>query len=454
VLGRSTVRHLEVVSLAPTRLLLVLITDTGRVDQRTVELTGPLPEEHLSELRTLLSAAVADKRLPEASEALTALPESARPDIREAAERCVTVLVETLVEHPDDRIVLGGTANLTRSASDFDGSLRPVLEALEEQVVILRLLSAAQSVGVGGPAGVTVQIGEETQAAEIRGASVVSSVYGSEAQMLGGMGVRGPTRMDYPGTIASVAAVAHYVGEILVGRWRTVPSPGARKYSDERRHVSRDYYGTLGVDRGASESEIKRAYRKLARELHPDVNPSDEAREKFSEITAVYEVLTDPEQRRGVDMGGDPLDNSAGGGYGGGFSGGGGFGGGGLGDVFEAFFGGGAGGGSRGPRSRVQPGSDALIRVTLDLQECATGVSKEIEVDTAVLCETCHGKGSAEDAPPATCGMCQGQGEIQSVQRSLLGNIMTSRPCPTCAGTGEIITDPCSSCTGQGRVRK
>src|SRR5699024_8348981 len=97
------------------------------------------------------------------------------------------------------------------------GSLRPVLEALEEQVVILRLLSAAQSVGVGGPAGVTVQIGEETQAAEIRGASVVSSVYGSEAQMLGGMGVLGPTRMDYPGTIASVAAVAHYVGEILVG---------------------------------------------------------------------------------------------------------------------------------------------------------------------------------------------------------------------------------------------
>jgi heat-inducible transcriptional repressor len=218
VLGRSTVRHLEVVSLAPTRLLLVLITDTGRVEQRIVELGAELADERVAELRTLLSEAVADKRLEDASARLAGSLDRARPDLRDAAERCVTVLVETLVEHPDDRIVLGGTANLTRSAADFDGSLRTVLEALEEQVVILKLLSSAQAVGPGGPAGVTVQIGEETRAAEMRGASVVSSVYGSAGQMLGGMGVLGPTRMDYPGTIASVAAVAHYVGEILAGR--------------------------------------------------------------------------------------------------------------------------------------------------------------------------------------------------------------------------------------------
>lgn len=218
VLGRSTVRHLEIVSLAPARLLLVLITDTGRVDQRIVELAAPLEDAYLVELRTLLSEAVAAKPLGDASAALTAVPGLARPEYWAAADRCVTVLVDTLVEHPDDRIVLGGTANLTRNAADFDGSLRSVLEALEEQVVILRLLSAAQVVGARGPSGVTVQIGEETQAAEIRGASVVSSVYGAEGQMLGGMGVLGPTRMDYPGTIASVAAVAHYVGEILAGR--------------------------------------------------------------------------------------------------------------------------------------------------------------------------------------------------------------------------------------------
>lgn len=218
ILDRSTVRHLEVVSLTPTRLLLVLITDTGRVDQRTVELPNPLSEEHFADLRSLLSEAVADKRLADASETLAATGEQARPEYRDAVERCITVLLDTLVEHPDDRIVLGGTANLTHSAADFDGSLRSVLEALEEQVVILRLLTAAQTVGSGGHGGVTVQIGAETQAAEIRGASVVSSPYGSEGHAFGGMGVLGPTRMDYPGTIASVAAVAHYVGEILGGR--------------------------------------------------------------------------------------------------------------------------------------------------------------------------------------------------------------------------------------------
>lgn len=212
--------------------------------------------------------------------------------------------------------------------------------------------------------------------------------------------------------------------------------------------MARDYYGILGVDSSASDAEIKKAYRRLARELHPDVNPSEEAAERFSEVGTAYEVLSDPEKRRIVDAGGDPLGGPGGGG---GFGGAGGFGG--MGDIFDAFFGGG-GGGSRGPRSRVQPGSDSLVRVTLDLEESARGVHKEIQIDTAVLCETCHGKGSAGGEAPAQCGMCQGAGEIQSVQRTLLGNVMTARPCPQCSGTGEVITNPCGSCGGQGRVRK
>lgn len=207
--------------------------------------------------------------------------------------------------------------------------------------------------------------------------------------------------------------------------------------------MARDYYGLLGVSKGASDQEIKRAYRKLARELHPDVNPDEEAQHRFKEISAAYEVLSDPEKRRIVDLGGDPLEGAA---AANGFSG---FGG--LGDVFEAFFGGGTG--SRGPVGRVRPGSDSLLRMRLDLAECATGVTKQVTVDTAVLCDICQGKGTHGNSTPVTCDTCGGRGEVQTVQRSLLGQVMTSRPCPTCRGVGEVIPDPCHRCGGDGRVR-
>ncbi|MDY6870858.1 MAG: molecular chaperone DnaJ [Actinomycetota bacterium] len=210
--------------------------------------------------------------------------------------------------------------------------------------------------------------------------------------------------------------------------------------------MARDYYGLLGVSKGASDQEIKRAYRKLARELHPDVNPDEDAQARFKEISAAYEVLSDPEKRRIVDLGGDPLESagaSGGNGFGAGF--------GGLGDVFEAFFGG--GGGSRGPVGRVRPGSDSLLRMRLDLAECATGVTKQVTVDTAVLCDQCHGKGTHGSSTPVTCDTCGGRGEIQTVQRSLLGQVMTTRPCPVCGGVGEVIPDPCHRCGGDGRVR-
>jgi molecular chaperone DnaJ len=213
--------------------------------------------------------------------------------------------------------------------------------------------------------------------------------------------------------------------------------------------VARDYYGVLGVDKDASPDEIKRAYRRLARELHPDVNPDQSAKDRFAEVKVAYEVLSDPEKRRIVDLGGDPLDNGGRPGAGDPFAG---FGG--LGDIMDAFFGGmGGTGGGRGPRSRVQPGADALIRMRLTLEECAVGLTKELTVDTAVLCSECTGSGCAPGTSPTICDICGGRGEVQSVQRSFLGQVVTSRTCPSCRGLGEVIPDPCRQCGGDGRVR-
>ncbi len=197
-----------------------------------------------------------------------------------------------------------------------------------------------------------------------------------------------------------------------------------------------DHYAALGVPRDATEEQIKKAYRKLARELHPDVNPAEEAQEKFKAVTHAYEILSDVNSRRQYDMGGqDPF-------------GGAGFGG--FGDIFDTFFGGGQ---ARGPRSRAERGQDALLRIDLTLQEVVFGVAKSVEVDTAVLCETCQGDCCRPGTSMVTCDICRGSGQIQRQVRSLLGNVMTSSPCGTCRGFGQTIPEPCLDCRGQGRVR-
>jgi len=207
--------------------------------------------------------------------------------------------------------------------------------------------------------------------------------------------------------------------------------------------VSTDYYALLGVSRDASPEEIKKAYRRLARELHPDVNPDPEHQEKFKAVTAAYEVLSDPEKRQMYDLGGDPLSASRGGG---------GFGAGGFdfGDIMDAFFGGGA---QRGPRMRARRGQDALIRIQIDLSDAVFGSTRELTVDTAVACGACTASGMAPGSAPETCVMCRGRGEIQQVQRSFLGQVMTARPCPQCQGFGTTIPHPCPECSGDGRVR-
>ncbi|MBN7792314.1 molecular chaperone DnaJ [Microbacterium esteraromaticum] len=200
-----------------------------------------------------------------------------------------------------------------------------------------------------------------------------------------------------------------------------------------------DHYEVLGVSKDASQDEIKKAYRKLARQLHPDVNPGDEAAERFKLVTHAYDVLSDEDSRRRYDMGGD-----ANGGFGG-------FGG--FGDIFETFFGGAGGGRGARPRSRRERGQDALVRVDLDLGDVVFGVHRDIEVDTAVLCETCEGACCQPGTSPVTCDVCGGTGHVQRQVRSLLGNVVTTQPCGSCEGFGTTIPYPCGSCAGQGRVR-
>jgi molecular chaperone DnaJ len=209
--------------------------------------------------------------------------------------------------------------------------------------------------------------------------------------------------------------------------------------------VVKDYYGILGVRRDASPEEIKRAYRRLAREYHPDVNADPAAQERFKDINAAYEVLSDPKKREIVDLGGDPLAPTGGGpgpGGGGPFVG--------FQDIMDAFFGTAT---ARGPRPRIRPGADAILRLDLDLQETAFGIEAPITVDTAVTCTTCGGAGTAAGTHVATCDVCGGRGEVQSVQRTFLGQVVSTRPCSACQGFGTTIPHPCPTCAGDGRVR-
>jgi molecular chaperone DnaJ len=208
--------------------------------------------------------------------------------------------------------------------------------------------------------------------------------------------------------------------------------------------VANDYYGVLGVRRDADPEEIKKAYRRLARELHPDVNPDPQTQERFKEITQAYEVLSDPGKRQMYDMGADPFAQAGAGagGFGAGFP---------FSDIMDAFFGTGAA--TRGPRSRARRGRNATIRVELDLAECAFGTTRDLVVDTAVVCPNCSGEGTAPGSHPETCDVCNGRGEVSQVTRSFLGQVMATRPCPGCGGFGTVIRRPCPECDAEGRVR-
>ncbi len=212
-LRRSALRHLELVPVSPSRLLVVIITETGRVEQRILAVPDGVPEHALGELRARLNATVAGRRLADLAEPLDRVANAFAVGEQDFVRQVVRVVEETLSETTEERIVLAGTANLARSGTDFTHSIRPVLEALEEQVVLLRLLTELAE----DSEGIAVRIGHENEHVGLAETSIVAASYGADGQSVARIGALGPTRMDYAGTIASVRAVARYLSRIIAG---------------------------------------------------------------------------------------------------------------------------------------------------------------------------------------------------------------------------------------------
>ncbi|MBE7024052.1 MAG: molecular chaperone DnaJ [Clostridia bacterium] len=216
----------------------------------------------------------------------------------------------------------------------------------------------------------------------------------------------------------------------------------------------RDYYEVLGVDKSASADEIKKAYRKLAKKYHPDLNPGDKAKvaeEKFKEASEAYEVLSDAEKKQRYDQFGhagvDP--NAGAGGYGdfGGFGGG-------FEDIFSSFFGGGFGGGSRRNPNAPQKGRDLRYSIDLTFEQACFGCEIELNVNRMEKCDTCGGNGAEPGTTPQTCSVCRGTGQVTTVQRTAFGSFQSSKPCNVCGGKGKVVSNPCKSCRGDGTARK
>jgi len=224
----------------------------------------------------------------------------------------------------------------------------------------------------------------------------------------------------------------------------------------------RDYYDVLGVAKGATADEIKKAYRKLARQYHPDVNKDNPAAaEKFKECSEAYSVLSDEQKRAAYDQyghaafqnGGGAQGNPFGGGFGG-FGGGQGFGGQGMDDIFDMFFGG-QGRSSRGRADNgPRPGADLRMDLEIKFEEAAFGCEKEVNLNREEECDVCHGKGAEPGTSVDTCSECHGTGEVRVTQNTMFGQMVNVRPCTRCHGTGKIIKTPCKACRGTGRVKR
>ncbi|HIU52330.1 MAG TPA: molecular chaperone DnaJ [Candidatus Merdicola faecigallinarum] len=224
----------------------------------------------------------------------------------------------------------------------------------------------------------------------------------------------------------------------------------------------RDYYEVLGVNKNATDEELKKAYRRLAKKYHPDANPNnkEEAEKKFKEVNEAYENLSDPQKRKMYDQFGFNGPQGFGGaGQGGGYysyssSGFDGFDMGDLGDIFSSFFGGGFGGRSSRPNNGPRKGNDIRHDIEITFEDAFLGVKKEIVVTRSEECDTCHGSGARPGTSAETCSVCHGSGQVRQVQNTILGQMQTTRTCTNCHGTGKVIKEPCTNCRGKGKVRK
>ena len=348
-----------------------------------------------------------------------------------------------MIDHrSDERIAVGGAANLARYGDSFDSAVRPLLEALEEHVVLLKLLGEATTGGA-----VTVRIGAEGPYEELvvdqrRRHRLRPPRRGARHPRHRRPDPHGLPRHDGRGARRRPLRLPHPRRGLSL-------APTTTDHTNRRRtSVSQDLYDLLGVARDADADTIKKAYRRLARQLHPDVNPDPETQERFKEVSRAYEVLSDPQKRAAYDRGGDP-------------------------------FGGRRAASARAPASRsptswtrssaARPGpagraavrarayaagQDALIRLEIELAEAAFGVDPRAQGrHRRRLLDLPRRRRRARQRTPIPCETCRGAGEVAHVQRSFLGEIRTLRPCAACRGFGSIIPDPCRECSGDGRVR-
>ena len=215
--------------------------------------------------------------------------------------------------------------------------------------------------------------------------------------------------------------------------------------------MARDYYEVLGVDKGASDDEIKKAFRQQAKKYHPDLHPGDkEAEAKFKEINEAYSILSDPDKKSKYDRFGhagvDPNGFGGGGGYGSAYDVD-------LGDLFSSIFGGGFGGGSSRRRNGPSKGSDLKYNMSLEFMEAAFGLERDIQITKEDLCKACNGSGAQPGTTPETCPTCRGAGRVQQQTQTLFGMTMVTKTCPTCSGRGTVIKTPCTQCRGRGRLK-